>query len=231
MNLPVVFVPGLLCSAEVWGPQVSAMWGDRSIHIASTLSADTIEEVAGSILDASPALFALAGISMGGYLCLEMMRQAPERIERLALLDTSARPDTQEQSAARWALLDQLTAGDFTSLATDVLTSILHPAHQDDPLIKAANRTMAMRVGPDGLARHTRIAISRPDSRPSLANISVPTLVMVGAEDPLTPPELSMEIADAIEGASLRVIPECGHGSTLEQPDLVTEHLRAWLED
>ena len=229
MTLPLVLVPGLLCSAEVWGPQISALWVDRPIHVASTLAADTIEEVAAAILDAAPARFALAGISMGGYLCLEVMRQAPERVERLALLDTSARPDTPEQTAGRWALLEQLTEGDFVALATNTLSSIMHPEHRGDPDIESVNATMARRVGPEGLERHTRIAISRPDSRPSLAAITIPTLVVVGAEDPLTPPELSVELADGIADARLEVISTCGHSSTLEQPAAVTAHLRDWL--
>lgn len=231
MTLPLVLVPGLLCSAEVWGPQVSALWGERSIQVASTLAADHIEDVARSILDAAPARFALAGISMGGYLCLEMMRQAPERIERLALLDTSARPDTPEQTADRWALIERLKGGDFVSLATKVLASIMHPAHQGDSGLSSVNEMMARRVGPAGLERHTRIAISRPDSRPSLAAITVPSLVLVGAEDPLTPPELSAEMASTIPRARLEVISTCGHSSTLEQPETVTTRLRDWLDE
>lgn len=230
MKLPLVLIPGLLCSAEAWGPQVSALWSERSIHVASTLAADRVEDVASSILEAAPAHFALAGISLGGYLCLEMMRQAPERIERLALLDTSARPDTPEQTANRWALVEQLKGGDFVSLATKALGSIMHPGHQGDSRISSVNETMARRVGIAGLERHTRIAISRPDSRPSLAAIAVPTLVLVGAEDPLTPPELSAEMASTIPQARLEVISTCGHSSTLERPERVTRHLQQWLD-
>jgi len=229
MPMPLVLVPGLLCSAEVWAPQISALWPDRSIHVASTLAAERVKDVATAILDAAPDRFALAGISMGGYLCLEMMRQAPERIERLALLDTSARPDTPEQTAGRWALLEQLTGADFVPLATKTLSSIMHPAHQGDPTIEKVNAAMARIVGREGLLRHTRIAISRPDSLPSLAAIEVPTLVLVGAEDPITPPELSAELASNIAGARLEVIPTCGHSSTLEQPDAVTARLLDWL--
>jgi pimeloyl-ACP methyl ester carboxylesterase len=227
--IPVVLVPGLLCSAEVWGPQIPALWEHGPVQIAATTRGSTMGELAEAVLAAAPPRFALAGVSLGGYLCFEILRRAPGRVERLALLDTSARPDTPEQTAGRHALLAHLSEGDFVRRATDALDQTLHPAHRGDPRLAAVNGRMAGAVGLDGLARQTAAAIGRPDSRPTLAGVVVPTLVLVGDTDPLTPPELSGEIAAGIAGAELVVVAECGHASTLEQPAAVTAALVAWL--
>ena len=228
--IPVVLVPGLLCTAEIWAPQIPALWPYGPVQVASTEYGRTIAEIARSILDAAPPRFALAGISMGGYVCFEIMRQAPERVVKLALLDTSALPDTPEQSAGRRALLDQFRGGDYAELVGDALTAILHPAHQHDPDLRAVNVRMGTTIGLDGFARQTAAAIGRPDSRPTLATIAVPTLVLVGDADPLTPPERAEEIAAGIAGARLVVVAECGHGSTLEQPAAVNAALVEWIE-
>jgi len=174
-------------------------------------------EIAAAILVAAPPRFALAGISMGGYVCLEIMRQAPERVIKLALLNTSARPDTPEQVTLRRALVAQL------------MSAILHPAHQNDPVLRNANVQMGLTVGLEGLIRQTEAVIGRIDSRPSLPAIRVPTLILVGDRDPLTPPDRSEEMAAAITGARLVVVPECGHGSTLEQPKAVNHALIEWI--
>lgn len=229
MSTPIVFVPGLLCSAEVFAPQLAALWPYGPTTVASTLSQTTMTALAASILEDAPRRFALVGISMGGYIALEIMRQAPERVIRLALLDTSARPDSEAQIGQRRKMVADARSGDFTTLAAKALTAILHPAHQDDPALRAVNARMAQSVGLEGFARQTEVVISRPDSRPGLATIAVPTLVLVGAQDTLTPLDCATEIADAINGARLVVIEECGHGSTLEQPDAVSGALIDWI--
>ena len=226
---PVVLVPGLLCSAEIWTSQLAALWSYGPVQIASTTEGTSVGELAALILDAAPPRFALAGISMGGYLCFEIMRQAPQRVLKLALLDTSALPDTPEQSDGRRQLVEQLRGGDFETLVGDALTAILHPAHQHDPGLRAINVRMGTTVGLDGFARQTEAAITRPDSRPTLPTIDVPTLVLVGDADPLTPLERAEEIAAGIENSTLVVIDECGHGSTLEQPEAVTAALVDWI--
>jgi pimeloyl-ACP methyl ester carboxylesterase len=226
---PTVLIPGLLCTAEVWGPQIPALWEHGPVQVASHAGGRTVGEVAGAVLASAPPRFALAGHSLGGYLCFEILRQAPQRVTKLALLDTSARPDTEAQTAGRWELLDQLRSGDFVARAGDALATTLHPAHRDDADLRAANERMAAATGPDGLARQTELAISRPDSRPLLPTIEVPTLVLVGDTDPLTPPELSREIAGGVAGADLVVVEEAGHGTTLEAPRAVTDALVDWL--
>ncbi len=226
---PIVLVPGLLCSAEVFAPQAAALWPYGPVTIASTLKGETIPEMASAILAAAPPRFALGGISMGGYICLEIMRQAPDRVIKLALIDTSARPDTPEQIPQRRALVAQARNGNFEALLAQVLGGILHPAHQNDKALREINVRMGLTVGVDGLARQTEAVIARIDSRPYLAAISVPTLILVGDRDLLAPPDRSEEMAAAIPGARLVVVPECGHGSTLEQPEAVNRALIEWI--
>jgi pimeloyl-ACP methyl ester carboxylesterase len=225
---PVVLIPGLLCSAEVFAPQVAALWPYGPITVASTLEGETIAEIAAAILAAAPPRFALAGISMGGFICLKIMRRAPERVIKLALLDTSARPDTSEQSAQRRTLVAQARTGDFEALLAQALSGILHPAHQNDPALREINVRMGLTVGVEGLARQVEAVIARIDSRPGLSAISVPTLVLVGDRDLLTPLDRAEEMAAAIPDARLVVVSECGHGSTLEQPEAVNRALIAW---
>lgn len=206
------------------------MWRFGPVTVASTLEGNTIAEMAAAILAAAPPRFALAGISMGGYICLEIIRRAPERVLKLALLDTSARPDTPDQSSQRLAMVASARTGDFLGLASGALGAIVHPSRKDDARLRAINLRMAAAVGFDGFARQTNAIISRVDSLPGLAAIAVPTLVLVGDTDTLTPPALAEEIVAAIPGARLTVVPQCGHASTLEQPDAVNAALITWLD-
>ena len=186
--------------------------------------------MARGVLDAAPERFALAGLSMGGYVSLEIMRQAPGRVEALALLDTSARPDTPEQAEARLALVGLARAGGFDEVWRGLLPKVVHPDRVDDPGLRTAVGEMAHAVGAGGFERQERAIIGRPDSRPGLPVISCPTLVLCGRDDALTPPHLHEELADGIPGARLIQIDHCGHLSTLERPEAVTRAMRAWLE-
>jgi pimeloyl-ACP methyl ester carboxylesterase len=225
---PIVLVPGLLCSSEIFAAQIPALWAFGPVTVASTLEGERIDEAAASILRNAPPHFALAGISMGGYLALEIMRQAPSRVLKLALLDTSARPDTSAQTDARLRALAQARI-EFMGIALPTLTSLLHPHRRGDLDILNINSRMARAVGLEGYERQARIAISRPDSRPFLGAIEVPTLVLVGDCDPLTPLDHSQEIASAVPRAELKVVPDCGHLSPIEQPGRVSEALADWI--
>ena len=226
---PIVFVPGLLCSAEVFAPQAAALWPFGPVMIASTLEGKTLAEIAAAILAAAPNHFALAGISMGGYICFEIMWQAPERVVKLALLNTSARPDTSEETMQRRALVAQAKTGDFKAMLAQVMPAILHPAHRNDPALRDTNLRMGSTVGFEGFARQTEAIIERIDSRPSLPAISVLALVLAGDSAPLMPPDQAVEIAAAIPQTRLVVVPECGHASTLEQPGTVNQALIDWI--
>jgi pimeloyl-ACP methyl ester carboxylesterase len=227
--IPMVLIPGLLCSAEVFAPQVAALWRYGPITVASTLEGKTMAEMAAAILATAPPRFALAGISMGGHISFEIVRQAPERVIKLALLDTSARADTPEQVAQRRTLVAQARMGDFRSLVEQFMGALFHPTHQNNAALREVILRMSLTVGIDGFARQQEAIIARIDSRPSLPAISVPTLVLVGDSDLLTPPDRAEEMAAAIRGARLAVVAECGHGSTLEQPDAVNQALTEWI--
>ena len=227
---PILLVPGLLCSEEIFAPQLPVLWPRGPVTIASTLAGETMAEIAARILESAPPRFALAGVSMGGYLAFEILRQASERVEKLALICTSARPDTPEQSAARRKMLDQARAVGFErclNLGADALT---HPSRKGDPALNAVSIRMGRTVGLEGFIRQTEAVIARPDSRPLLAGIKVPTAIVVGDADPLTPMALSEEMAAAIPGAVLDIAPACGHVITLERPEAVNAALERWLE-
>ena len=226
---PLVLVPGLLCTAEIFAPQVAALWPHGPVTVASTLEGASMAEMAVAILAAAPPRFALAGVSMGGYISLEILRQAPERVSRLALLSTQARPDTPEQVRLRRAMVAQARGGDFTAVLAQTMGALPHRSRRNDPALGEINLRMGRTIGVEGFARQTEATIARINSRPHLSAVSVPTLVLVGDSDPLTPPDRSEEMAAAIPGARLVVIPQCGHVATLEQPEAVNRALVEWI--
>jgi pimeloyl-ACP methyl ester carboxylesterase len=226
---PILLIPGLLCSEEIFAPQLPVLWPYGPVTIAQTLAGDTLADMAARILAHAPPRFALVGVSMGGYLSFEILRQAPERVAKLALVCTSARPDTPEQTAGRRKMVEQARAVGFErfcALGADALT---HPSRKGDPELNAISMRMGRAVGLEAFARQTEAVIGRVDSRPLLASIKAPTVIVVGDADPLTPAVLSEEMAAAIPGASLVIAPTCGHVITLERPKVVNEALVGWL--
>jgi pimeloyl-ACP methyl ester carboxylesterase len=228
--LPVVLIPGLLGSLRLYVPQLPELWRSGPVTVADPTRDDSMAAMGRRILSMAPPRFALVGLSMGGYLCFELLRQAPERVARLALLDTSARADTPEQSAARRTQMAQAAAGGFAAVVDAQFERLVHASRRGDAALREANRLMAEEVGAAAFARQQTAVMGRPDSRPQLAAIACPTLVLVGAEDQLTPPERAAEIAAGIRGARLVTVADCGHLSTLEQPRAVTRALLEWLE-
>ena len=226
---PVVLVPGLLTSPRLYAGQLPAVWRHGPVTIADNTRDDTMAAIAGRILATAPPRFALAGLSMGGYIAFEVVRQAADRVARLALLDTSARPDTPAQTDRRQAQIALARGGRFAEIADQQFPLLVHPSRDDDPAARELVRLMADETGPEAFIRQQQAIIGRPDSRPGLAAIACPTLVLVGDGDQLTPPELSSEIAAGIPGARLVVVPGAGHLSTVDQPDQVTRALVEWL--
>lgn len=226
---PLLLVPGLLCSARLYAPQVAALWREGPVMVADHRRDDDMDAIATRILAHAPERFALAGLSMGGYIAFAMLRQAPERITRLALLDTSARPDTPEQSAAREKFIAMAEAGKLSDVVETLLPRFIHHNRHGDENLERIVRDMAADTGVDAFVRQERAIMRRPDSRPLLGSIKCPSLVLVGDGDVLTPPELSQEIAAGIPGARLTIVPNCGHLSTLEQPEAINAALAEWL--
>ncbi|MEJ2435326.1 MAG: alpha/beta fold hydrolase [Pseudolabrys sp.] len=229
-SLPLVLVPGLLCSARLYAPQLTALWPFGQVAVADHRRQDHIAALADHILREAPPRFALAGLSFGGYLAFEMMRQAPERIGKLALLDTSPRPDTPEQTAARYAFISMTEEGRFADVVETLTPRFVHANRRSDGALMGTVHAMAADTGPEAFVRQEKAIISRPDSRPLLGRIRCPTLVLVGDGDELTTPEIAREIADGVVGANLVVVPNCGHLSTIERPEPVNAALAEWLE-
>ncbi|MDN3567959.1 alpha/beta fold hydrolase [Paeniroseomonas aquatica] len=224
----LLLLPGLLCDAALWEAQVAGLEGLARCQVAEVTADDSLPAMAARALAAAPPRFALAGLSMGGYLAFEVLRQAPGRVTRLALLDTSARPDTPEQARRRRGLMALTRSGQFKGVTPRLLPQLVHPDHLAGP-VGGAVMAMAERVGREAFLRQQAAILGRPDSGPDLPGLRLPTLVAVGEADALTPPALAAEIAAAIPGARLHRIPGCGHLPPLEAPAAVTALLRGWL--
>ena len=228
-SLPIVLIPGLNCSARLYAEQIPALWRFGPVTVADHTRADAIAVIAGQILATAPPRFALAGLSMGGYIAFEIMRQAPARVAKLALLDTGARGDTPEQTERRKIVIALAKSGRYAEVTDIAFPVYVHRSRHGDTVLKQIVRTMAEETGAAAFLRQQQAIIGRPDSRPGLPAIACATYVMVGDGDEATPPELSREIAAGTPGSRLVMIPNSGHLSTLEQPQAVTKALVEWM--
>ncbi len=229
---PLVLLPGLLCDRRLFGPQIPALEaGGRRVLVPDLTGEDTIEALAARVLaEAPPGPFALCGLSMGGYVAQEVVRQAPARVARLALLDTRARADTPEETARRRGLIELAERGEFRGVTPRLLPLLVHHDRLADGALAGLVQAMAAGVGKDAFLRQQRAIMARRDYRPLLPAIRVPTLVLCGREDAITPPDMHLEIAAAVPDATLVVVPGCGHLAPLERPTAVAAQLAAWLD-
>jgi pimeloyl-ACP methyl ester carboxylesterase len=229
-SLPIVLLPALLCSPRLYAGLLPALWRHGPVTIADTRRDDSMTGIAQRVLATAPPRFALAGLSMGGYVAFEIIRQAPERVARLALLDTSARPDAPEQSTLRRERMACAQASGIDAVSLDQFERTVHPTHRSDPTLREIVRAMAEEVGVKAFVRQQEAIINRADSRSVLSSIRCPTLVLIGDGDELTPLPLAQEMAGAIPGACLVTVPGAGHLSALEQPAAVARALLELLE-
>lgn len=229
MSEPLVLIPGLTCTAELFAPQWRVLGVERQVIVAEHRMDDGFGATVERLLAHAPRRFALCGLSMGGYLAFEVMRRAPDRVSRLALLDTSAKPPTPQSNSLRIEMMKLAEAGQFERVIAMMWQRLVAPARREDAPLRDIVRRMATETGPEAFVRQQKAIMGRPDSRLGFTAIDVPTLVLVGAEDILTPVAESEEIASGIKGAELVVIPGCGHLSTLESPETVTAALQHWL--
>ena len=228
MKTPLIFLPGLLCDDRLWRDQAAAL-ADIANPLIADLTADaTIEAMAVRVLKTAPERFALAALSMGGYVAFEIMRQAPERVTRLALIDTSAAPDSPKRAAARRMALASVKAGRFLGVTNRLLPQLIHERNLNTDIGREV-QAMAQRVGVAAYARQQSAIVTRPDFRPVLPTIAVPALIGVGDSDVLTPPSEAKAIRAAIMDARLHVFQECGHLPPMEAPEETSKVLRAWL--
>ena len=226
----LVLVPGLLCDELMWQGQLTALAAAADCWVADHTRSQTMAEVAADVLrDAPFEKFALAGLSMGGYVVLEMMRQAAHRVLRLALLDTTARSDTAEQTRKRRDFISLAERGRFLGITDVLLPLLIHPSQLANRELASTIRKMAKNTGRDAFIRQERAIISRSDSLPLLSRIACPTLVMCGRQDALTPLALHEELAAGISGSRLEIVEECGHLSTMERPVETSAAIGRWL--
>jgi pimeloyl-ACP methyl ester carboxylesterase len=228
-SLPVLLIPGLYATPRMYAEQVPALWRFGPVTVADHTRADDLDAIAAQILADAPPRFALAGLSMGGYLALSILRQAPDRVERVALMDTAATPDTEESKAIRRAAIELLREERFAEVVEQAFPRLVHPSRADHPGLRAVQREMLEATGAAAAIRQQTAIMGRPDARPGLTAIAVPALILVGDHDQITPPQRAVEMADAIPDARLVVLPDCGHLATMERPELVTAELLAWL--
>ena len=229
--VPIVLIPGLSCSPRLFAPQIPALWQWGPVTVAETTRHTSMAQLAHAILQAAPPQFVLMGLSMGGYIAFEILRQAPERVLGLVLLDTSARPDTPEATENRLKAIELAQQGKMRMAVDFSYPRSVHPSKVHDAALRHTVHAMAQETGVAGFVNQQTAIIARADSRPSLPRIACPTLVLVGDSDALTPPALHEEIAQGIgANAQLQVIANSGHISTLEQPEAVNQALQAWLQ-
>jgi len=231
----LVLVPGLLCDATVWREQAAALSATLSVHIASHGAADTLGQMAERILDSAPPVFHLAGHSMGGRVALEVLRRAPARVLRLALLDTGfealpAGDAGEREKAGRYRLLDIATREGMLAMGREWARGMVHPSRLLDTALMDAIHQMIARAPLVQFQNQINALLQRPDCTALLAQIRVPTLVLCGREDGWSPLARHVDMAQRISGSVLVEVPECGHMSTMEQPQAVTRALRIWLE-
>jgi pimeloyl-ACP methyl ester carboxylesterase len=222
-------LPGLLNDAGLWAHQRATLRDIADISVPDLIQDDQLGPMAQRVLAGAPETFSLAGLSMGGYLAQEIMRQAPDRVTRLALLDTSPLPDTDEQAARRRGFIELARKGDFKGVTKRLLPLLIHPDRVNDAKLTQILIEMAGRVGSEAFIRQQKAIMTRPDSRRDLGLIHCPTVVMCGREDALTPPAVHADMAAAIPNAALVIVEDSGHLSPLEQPHAISAVMRYWL--
>lgn len=229
-KLPLLLIPGLLCDAALWLHQRRVLAGQRRVQMIDHSTSGSIVALATTILRAAPPRFAIAGLSMGGYIVLEVARQAPDRVVRLALLDTNAHDDPPEAQERRQGQIEEAEAGRFDAVVESLLPALIAPANLSHPEVAGTMRAMAHRAGPAVFIRQQRAIMARRDQQALLPQLPMPTLVLCGALDALTPPAKHEQMAAALPNAQLVIVPGAGHLAPLEAPEPVTQAMLEWLE-
>ena len=229
MSLPLVLIPGMMCDARLFGPQIEAFSANRPVQIAEIRSHDSIAELARTVLISAPLRFALAGLSMGGIVAMEIMAQAPERIAKLALLDTNPRAELPEVAAGRQPQMDRVAAGDLLAVMRDEMKPNYLADGPDRTSILDLCMKMALALGPEAFLRQSRALRDRPDQQDTLRQVAVPTLILCGREDRLCPVDRHELMRDLVPDSQLEIVDGAGHVPTLEQPKKTTDAMLRWL--
>lgn len=225
----ILLIPGLNCSARIFSGQIPALWQFGPVTVADHRSGDTVAEMARAILASAPPTFVLLGFSLGGYIALEIMRQAPERVGRLILVATNARPDAPELREKRMARVARVEAGGFEDDLRAQFPSSVDASRAGDEALFQLYRAMAFEAGSDTFVRQIKAIVARPDQRGLLPKITCPTLVVAAAGDQIQPEAVTSELAAGIAGARLVTIANSGHFLPIEQPERLSAALAEWL--
>ncbi len=226
---PLVLLPGFMCDARLFHPQIDALSRDRAVMFAPISSGERIEEIASGLLDQLPHRFALAGVGLGGVVALEIVRRAADRVSRLCLISTDAQADTPQMAAAREELIIGAQAGRLEEVMRKVIGSdALAPGPQRIPILNQLF-AMAIDLGPDVFVRQMRALQRRPDQQSILCRVKVPGLILGGTHDTLIPARKHEFMAEMIPEAQLKMIERAGHLPTLENPDVLNAALQGWL--
>jgi|TARA_B110000908_G_C10210517_1_gene429975 pimeloyl-ACP methyl ester carboxylesterase len=230
MAEPLVFLPGMMCDARLFGPQIAELSADHCVMVAPVTQGERIEEIASGLLDQLPARFALAGLSMGGIVAMELLRRAPDRITRIALMDTNPLAETPPVAAAREPQIVGVRTGRLEQVMRDEMKPhYLAPGPHRAEVLELV-MDMALALGADTFVRQSRALQRRRDQQGTLRKCKVPTLVLCGAHDALCPVKRHTFMAELIPYAKLVVLENAGHLPTLETPAETTQALRDWLK-
>lgn len=229
----LILLPGMMCDARLFGPQIGALSSLFTLHLPPIAGSDSIADIAGiaaEILRHAPPVFALAGLSMGGIVAMEIMAQAPDRVTKIALLDTNALAEPPEAQARRIPQIARVLAGGLDAImANELIPRYLNNAAQHTDIM-ALCMDMARNLGPQVFARQSRALASRPDQTQTLASYGRPALILMGEDDILCPKPRHDLMHALMPQSRLAIIPGAGHLPTLEKPMETTAELRRWLE-
>ena len=230
---PLLLLPGLMNDARVWQPVLELIQQERACAVFPTHQEEGVETIAAAAIRIMPdGPFCVAGFSLGGYVALEVFRQATERTKGLALLSTGGRSETEAGKEFRYRMIEAARSGadNFEGAARSFLPRVLHPNHLGDPALVSVLTEMARSVGKEGFIRQQLTALHRPDSLNTLEEVHVPALILCGSEDQIAPVTLSQEMAQKLQNVELVVLPDCGHMVTLEQPSGTVVAIKQWLQ-
>ncbi len=229
MTEALVLLPGMMCDARIFEPQINALTRERAVMVAPITQGERIEEIASNIIAQLPQRFALAGLSMGGIVAMEVLRRVPERITRLCLMDTNPLAETPPEAAAREPMIVGVRAGRLNDVMRDAMKPDYLAPGPGRMAVLDTVYAMAADLGPEVFVRQNRALQRRRDQQSTLRKCKAPALILCGAHDRLTPVKRHSFMAELMPSAELRVIEEAGHLPTLEAPDAVLAALRDWL--
>lgn len=229
MSEPIVFLPGMMCDARLFGPQLAELSAQYTVSVAPLTHGERIEEIASGLLDQLPRRFALAGLSMGGIVAMEILRRAPDRVSRIALISTNPLAEVPQVAAGREPQIVKARTGKMIEVMRDEMKpNYLAPGPWAGEILELVMH-MAQSLGPDVFVRQSRALQRRRDQQETLRKCKLPALILCGAHDQLCPVKRHEFMAELMPHAALKVLPDSGHLPTLEQPDETSAALRDWM--